>query len=104
MGFLDEIPIFSILFGASVALNGYKKGSLSKDGALTAFLVGSTMLSTKLRVFGVTLIAFYFIGSRATRVGKALKAKLEDGVRAEGGQRDAFQVGSFPGSRRSFKS
>lgn len=95
MGFVDDIPIFALLFGASVAWNGYRKGSLSKDGALAAFLVGSTMLSTKLRAFGVTLLVFYFIGSRATRVGKSLKAKLEDGVRAEGGQRDAVQVSSL---------
>lgn len=37
-------------------------------------------------------LVFYFSGSRATRVGKELKAKLEDAVREGAGQRDAFQV------------
>ncbi|CAG8559679.1 4594_t:CDS:2 [Acaulospora colombiana] len=71
---------------------GLRKRSLSKDGALTAFLVGSTMLGAEVKAFGVTLLVFYFIGSRATRIGKDLKKKYEDGVREGSGQRDAFQV------------
>jgi uncharacterized membrane protein len=90
MGALEAfIPL---LVGGAVAWRGLKKGSLSMDGALTAFVVGSTMLSTELRVFGITMLVFYFAGSRATRVGKELKAKLEDGVREGAGQRDAVQV------------
>jgi len=48
-------------------------------------------MSIPLRVFGVTLIAFYLIGSKATKVGKSLKAKLEEGHQ-EAGHRTAWQV------------
>ncbi|KIM31348.1 hypothetical protein M408DRAFT_15135 [Serendipita vermifera MAFF 305830] len=92
MDHLRDVPVFSVVIGAYIAWSGLKKKSLSKDGAIAAFLVGTLMLSTELRVFGVTLLVFYFIGSRATKVGKALKAKLEDGVREGAGQRDAVQV------------
>jgi uncharacterized membrane protein len=98
MSALQDIPIIPLLIGAAVAWRGLKKGSLSMDGALAAFFVGSTMLSTELRVFGITMLVFYFTGSRATRVGKELKAKLEDSVREGAGQRDAVQVCS---SKRS---
>ncbi|KAG9057037.1 hypothetical protein FS842_008871 [Serendipita sp. 407] len=87
-----DIPIFSIAIGTLVAGKGLKDGKLSMDGALAAFFVGILMLSTSLRVFGVTLLAFYFIGSRATRVGKKLKVKLEEGEGVGHGQRDAVQV------------
>ena len=43
------------------------------------------------RVFGVSLIIFYLTGSRATKVGKELKAQLEDGHQAAG-YRNATQV------------
>jgi len=39
----------------------------------------------------VTLIVFYLVGSKATKVGKQLKAKLEDGHHAAG-YRNAWQV------------
>jgi uncharacterized membrane protein len=89
---LEDVPLIPLLVGATVAWRGLKKGSLSMDGALAAFVVGSTMLSTALRVFGITMLVFYFAGSRATRVGKELKVKLEEGVREGAGQRDAVQV------------
>ncbi|EKM56171.1 uncharacterized protein PHACADRAFT_257248 [Phanerochaete carnosa HHB-10118-sp] len=48
-------------------------------------------MAVPLRTFGVALIVFYLIGSKATKVGKALKAKLEEGHR-EAGYRNAAQV------------
>ena len=51
------------------------------------------MMSVKLRVFGVGLIVFYVAGSRATKVGKTIKSKLEDTSDAAG-YRTAFQVGT----------
>ncbi len=92
MDHLRDIPVFSIVIGAYISWSGLRKKSLSKDGAISAFLVGTTMLSTRLHVFGITLLVFYFTGSRATKVGKGLKAKLEDGIREGAGQRDAIQV------------
>lgn len=92
MAVLNASLVVPILIGALIAFQGLRKRSLSKDGALTAFLVGSTMLGAEVKAFGVTLLVFYFIGSRATRVGKDLKKKYEDSVREGAGQRDAFQV------------
>lgn len=87
-----SFPIIPFLIATLLAVHGLRKRSLSPSGAVTAFLVGFTTLSTKLRVFGISLIVFYAIGSRATRVGKALKAKLEEGNDGAG-YRTAFQVG-----------
>jgi Integral membrane protein DUF92 len=97
-----------------VLVSGYRKRSLSLSGAAAAFLIGFTMMSIPLRVFGVTLIAFYLIGSKAreiafmfslgennispvlqaTKVGKSLKAKLEEGHQ-EAGYRTAWQVSNL---------
>ena len=44
--------------------NGYRKGSLSLSGALAALTVGFVIMSSPLRVFGVTLIVFYLAGSK----------------------------------------
>jgi len=92
MDHLRDIPIFSILIGTYIAWSGLKKKSLSPDGAGVAALIGTTMLSTELRVFGITLLVFYFTGSRATKVGKSLKKKLEENVKEGAGERNAFQV------------
>ncbi|KAI0309149.1 integral membrane protein DUF92-domain-containing protein [Amylostereum chailletii] len=79
------------------------------------------MLSLPLRTPGISLIAFYLMGSRATKAGKARKATLEDGHDTAGaGYRTAAQVFSnsasalvatllwgalhapgFPGARRA---
>jgi len=48
-------------------------------------------MAAPVKAFGVSLIAFYLIGSRATRVGKARKTQLEEG-HDEAGYRDAWQV------------
>ncbi|KZT30324.1 hypothetical protein NEOLEDRAFT_1153562 [Neolentinus lepideus HHB14362 ss-1] len=65
--------------------------SLSPSGAATAAIVGTLMLAVPLRAFGISLLAFYLIGSRATKVGKQRKAQLEEGHR-EAGYRSGFQV------------
>ncbi|KAF8887035.1 integral membrane protein DUF92-domain-containing protein [Gymnopilus junonius] len=49
------------------------------------------MMAGGTRVFGVTLIGFYVVGSRATKYGKSIKAKLEDGY-MEAGYRSGWQV------------
>jgi uncharacterized membrane protein len=45
----------------------------------------------------VSLIVFYVLGSRATKVKIREKAKVEDGV-GGGGERDAIQVCPLAGS------
>ena len=102
--------VFSLL----LSVHGLRKKSLSPSGALTAFVVGLLMMAGGTRVFGVALIGFYLIGSRATKcefslllelvssrllkgtfskhtVGKDRKARLEDGYH-EGGYRSGWQV------------
>ena len=71
--------------------HGLRKRSLSPSGAAAAFVVGYTMMAVPLIAFGVSLIVFYLTGSRATKVGKALKNKLEEGHQ-DAGYRNAAQV------------
>lgn len=68
-----------------------RKRSLSPSGGIAAFVIGFSMMAVPLRTFGVSLIVFYLVGSKATKVGKELKAKLEDGHQ-EAGYRSAYQV------------
>lgn len=86
-----ELPWVSFLLAIFLASHGLRKKSLSPSGAFAAFVVGFFMMSTQSRVFGVSLISFYLIGSRATKVGKERKALLEEGHQ-EAGYRTAWQV------------
>ncbi|KAI0692226.1 integral membrane protein DUF92-domain-containing protein [Cytidiella melzeri] len=81
---LYSIPTIPLLLAAYLGVNGVRKGSLSPSGGIVAFIVGSAIMTVPLRTFGVSLIVFYLTGSRATKVGKELKAKLEDGHQAAG--------------------
>ena len=80
--------------GTAIALkisrSGLKKGSLSRDGAIAAFAVASLAFSASFRS-GVTLLTFYLTGSKLTKVGANVKAKLEEGY-VESGNRGAPQV------------
>lgn len=88
---LAEFPYAPFFLALYLGSSGIRKGSLSPSGGLAAFVVGFAMMSARLRVFGVALIVFYLAGSKATKVGKDLKAKLEDGHQAAG-NRNAVQV------------
>ncbi|EIW68749.1 hypothetical protein TREMEDRAFT_44556 [Tremella mesenterica DSM 1558] len=82
------------LIAVGLAGHGYRKGSLSPSGAIAALLVGYGHLANPLKLFGTTMIVFYLLGSRATKVKAAYKATLEDGPdpTKPGGNRDAIQV------------
>lgn len=82
---------FPLALASFLALHGLRKRSLSPSGAAAAFIVGYTMVSVPLLAFGVSLVVFYLTGSRATKVGKALKHKLEEGHQ-DAGYRNAAQV------------
>jgi uncharacterized membrane protein len=88
---LYPIPL---LIATLLAAHGLRKGSLSFSGAVAAFLVGYFHLACPLKLFGVSLIAFYLIGSRATKIKVDQKARLEDGVNIHkaSGDRGAIQV------------
>eukprot|EP00984_Skeletonema_dohrnii_P005158 scaffold1815_cov147-Skeletonema_dohrnii-CCMP3373.AAC.10 len=82
--------IIGLLLAQKISNSGYKKQSLSKSGAISAFLVASFSLATSFRN-GLTLLAFYWTSSKLTRVGSKIKGKLEEG-HTEGGERGASQV------------
>jgi len=88
---VSDIPLVPTLIATLLAGHGLRKRSLSPSGALAAFFTGMTMLSPPLRSFGISLIIFYLVGSRATKVGKSRKAQLEEGHQAAG-YRNASQV------------
>lgn len=96
----SALPISLLL-----ALHGFRKGSLSPTGAVAAFAAGYGHIANPLKVFGVTLIAFYFLGSRATKVRRVPAAsfalpqrpvKLIDCI--VGQDRAKGKVGRWPGS------
>jgi len=82
------IPLLVALY---LSVNGYRKGSLSFSGAFAALIVGFVIMSAPLRVFGVTLIVFYLVGSKVTRFGYERKKLVEEGHHV-GGNRNAWQV------------
>ncbi|KAF8063513.1 integral membrane protein DUF92-domain-containing protein [Lyophyllum atratum] len=83
--------VLAVSFASLLSLHGLRKKSLSPTGAFTAFVVGVLTMAGGLRVFGVALIVFYLIGSRATKHGKEQKARLEGGY-VDAGYRTGWQV------------
>lgn len=61
--------------GVALLLSGHglRKKSLSLSGAVAAFLAGYAHLANPLKLFGVSLIVFYLLGSRATKVSRKLQ-------------------------------
>ncbi|KAI9635419.1 integral membrane protein DUF92-domain-containing protein [Dioszegia hungarica] len=94
MAFVPSLYPGAALIATGLSLHGYRKGSLSGSGAIAAWVVGYGHLANPLKVFGVTMIVFYLVGSRATKVKADVKARLEDGPdpAKPGGNRDALQV------------
>jgi uncharacterized membrane protein len=88
---VSDLPLVPILIATLLAGHGLRKRSLSPSGAFAAFFTGVTMLSPPLQSFGISLIVFYLVGSRATKIGKNRKAQLEEGHQ-EAGYRSALQV------------
>ncbi|KAL9184454.1 hypothetical protein ACHAXT_002540 [Thalassiosira profunda] len=82
--------VAGLALARTISKRGLQKQSLSKSGALSAFIVASLSLSTSWRN-GITLLAFYWTSSKLTRVGSKIKGKLEEGA-TEGGERGAMQV------------
>ena len=60
------------LIAYKLATGGLKRGSLQRDGAAAAFVVGLLSFSCSIRC-GVTLLFFYKSGSMLTRVGADVK-------------------------------
>ncbi|KAF7291036.1 Integral membrane family protein [Mycena chlorophos] len=85
------MTILSLVLPTLLAAHGLRKKSLSPSGAATAFVVGLVMISGPSKVWGASLIAFYLIGSRATKYGKNKKKTLEAGYE-DYGNRSGWQV------------
>lgn len=62
-----DIPVIPFVLSLLLSGHGLRKKSLSGDGAVTAFFVGLFTMAGGTRVFGVALIGFYLVGSRATK-------------------------------------
>jgi len=78
------------IIAVCLSYHGIKKKSLSTSGALSAVSVGFISFACSYR-FGVTLILFYYVSSKLTKVREDVKATLEDDY-AVGGQRNWIQV------------
>ena len=62
-----------------VPLSAFRKGSLNKSGASLAFVFAhTTLVLCSTTVFAVSLLTFFFLGSRATKYKASVKAKLEE--------------------------
>jgi uncharacterized membrane protein len=88
---MAPIPLIPLTVATLLSVHGLRSRSLSFSGAVTAFVVGFSILAVPVRTIGVTLIIFYFIGSRATKYGKKRKAQLEDDYQ-DAGYRSGAQV------------
>lgn len=93
----------ALIIAAYLALTGYRKGSLSTSGAIAAFFIGYLTLANPVKAFGLTLLGFYLLGSKATKIGHEIKTRLEREYIVEdpkrishkaksGGQRNWVQV------------
>jgi len=83
-----DVPFAFALF---LSIHGFRKKSLSPDGALTAFAVGFGIMASAVKAYAIGLIILYLVGSRATKIGKKQKARLEEGYH-EAGYRTGGQV------------
>lgn len=93
-GFPFSRGFVALVIAVAMAGRGLKKKSLSKSGAIAAFVVGLVSFLASYRM-GITLILFYQSSSSLTKVGNAIKKKLEADHK-EGGQRGADQVQHLP--------
>nr|CCA24489.1 conserved hypothetical protein [Albugo laibachii Nc14] len=88
----------SFALALALSIHGLKKHSLNKSGAIAAFFVGWLTMSAGY-FFGTILLAFYFSGSKLTKLKEKAKKSLDENHKP-GGRRDALQVlaSSFIGS------
>jgi len=83
-----DVPFAFALF---LSIHGFRKKSLSPDGALTAFAIGFGIMASAVKAYPIGLIILYLVGSRTTKIGKKQKARLEEGYH-EAGYRTGGQV------------
>lgn len=87
--FQPRSVLLAVLIATLLAVRAVKRKSLTKSGAVAAWCVGFLSVVTGLR--GFVLLAFYQIGSSATKYKKSIK-QSKDATAAESSARGASQV------------
>eukprot|EP00775_Hariotina_reticulata_P003607 gene3607-3871_t len=72
-----------------MSVRGYRKGSLSANGAVASAAIGVLHLTSGV-TFGVVLICFYLTSSKLTKLKQAAKSQLDAHFKVNG-QRNALQ-------------
>ena len=91
---LVRMPL-AVVLALFLSVRGYRRRSLSYDGACLAFVVGLVSCAASIKL-GLTLIAFFLGSSKVTRIGAERKKKIEDGHQV-GGNRNWVQVAANGG-------
>mmetsp|Transcript_12873 Transcript_12873/g.18444 ORF Transcript_12873/g.18444 Transcript_12873/m.18444 type:complete len:282 (+) Transcript_12873:41-886(+) len=73
---LFKRSLLAFVIASLMALRGYKRKSLSKNGAAAAWLVGFSSIFLGMR--GFLLLLFYLIGTKATKYKMDIKSKYEE--------------------------
>ncbi len=73
---LLQQTILAFAIASLMALRGYKRKSLSRNGAAAAWIVGFSSIFLGMR--GLLLLLFYLIGTKATKYKMEVKSKLEE--------------------------
>ncbi|EFA83091.1 hypothetical protein PPL_03881 [Heterostelium album PN500] len=82
--------LWALILATAIASRGYKKKSLSNDGAIVAWCIGVVIVVSGW-IFAVLMLSFYFSSSYLTKYKSAIKKKVEEDHR-DGGQRNYIQV------------
>ncbi|OQV20293.1 putative Transmembrane protein 19 [Hypsibius exemplaris] len=82
--------LVSVVLPLYASIWGFKRKSLSWTGALASYIAGFVVTMSSY-VFSAGLIAFFVIGSKATKVKASMKKQIEADY-SEGGQRNWIQV------------
>lgn len=83
--------IIGTVVAAAIALAAWRAGSLSRSGALAAFVIGTLAIAAGWS-WGGLLILYFVSTSLLTRLGAAQKERRSGGIVEKGGARDATQV------------
>ena len=79
------------LLAAAISFLAYRKGALSRDGALAAGVVGTIAASAGWS-WAILLIAFFLSSIALSQIGAHRRAQLVGSILAKSGARDALQV------------
>ena len=88
--------IICILLAGIAAFVAYRLKTLSRSGALAAFLLGAEVFGLGGLPWAIVLLVFFITSSGFSRLLKQRKTKVE-GQFAKGSRRDAWQVGANGG-------